>query len=42
MPPPKAINSVPKSGQKRPRPQQQPVDADSQPLKSDGKFLLLY
>ena len=38
MPPPKAID---RSGQKRPRPQQQPVDADSQPLKSDGKFLLL-
>ena len=37
MPPPKAVGTMPKPGQKRNRPQQN-IDTESQPLKSDGKF----
>ena len=43
-PPPKPIGgTVPKPGQKRNRQQQQQhqiLDAESKPLKSDGKFLI--
>ena len=40
-PPPKPIGTVPKPGQKRNRQQQhQILDAESKPLKSDGKFLI--